>query len=328
MKALIFGISGQDGAYLARLLLAKGYEVHGTSRDAEMSPFASLAAFGIRDRISLHSVVLTDFRSTFKSISSIRPDEIYNLAGQSSVGMSYQQPVETLESIATGTLNILEAIRLIGGGIRFYNAGSSECFGDTNGLAADENTPFQPKSPYAVAKSAAFWEIASYRDSYGIYACSGILFNHESVLRPARFVTRKIAMAAARIAAGDTAPLALGDLSVRRDWGLAPEYVEPMWMMLQQEAPEDFVIATGHLSGLEDFVACAFAALGLDWREHVRQDDSLLRPSEIRSGFGRPDKAGTRLGWAARTHMPEIAALMARAELARLKGEALSKFLC
>ena len=328
MKALIFGISGQDGAYLARLLLTKGYEVHGTSRDAEMSPFASLSALGIRDRVCLHSVAVTDFRSTYQAISSICPSEIYNLSGQSSVGLSYQQPVETLESIATGTLNILEAIRLMGGDIRFYNAGSSECFGDTKGQAADESTPFHPKSPYAVAKSAAFWEVASYRDSYGIYACSGILFNHESILRPARFVTRKIAMAAACIAAGSNETLRLGDLTVRRDWGLASEYVEPMWMMLQQESPEDFVIATGHLSGLEDFVACAFAALELDWRRYVESDSALLRPSEIRSGFGRPDKAKRLLGWEARTHMPDIAALMARAELARIKGETMTEFLC
>ena len=328
MKALIFGISGQDGAYLARLLLAKGYEVHGTSRDAEMSTFASLIALDIYDPIFLHSVALTDFRSTFQAISSIRPDEIYNLSGQSSVGLSFQQPVETLESIATGTLNILEAIRMMGGSIRFYNAGSSECFGDTNGLPADEGTPFQPKSPYAVAKAAAFWEVASYRDSYGMYACSGILFNHESVLRPARFVTRKIAMAAARIANGNAEPLRLGDLSIKRDWGLAPEYVEPMWMMLQQETPEDFVIATGQVSRLESFVACAFASLGLDWRQHVESDSTLRRPSEIRSGFGRPEKAKHQLGWEARTHMPDIAALMARAELARLKEEGMKEFLC
>jgi GDPmannose 4,6-dehydratase len=273
-------------------------------------------------------VAVTDFRSTFQVIFSIRPDEIYNLSGQSSVGLSYQQPVETLESIATGTLNILEAIRLMDGITRFYNACSSECFGDTNGQAADENTPFRPKSPYAVAKSAAFWEIASYRDSYGIYACSGILFNHESILRPARFVTRKIALAAASIAAGRHELLRLGDLTVRRDWGLAPEYVEPMWMMLQQEVPEDFVIATGQLSGLEDFVACAFSALGLDWRRHVESDSALVRPSEIRSGYGCPDKAKKQLGWEARTRMSDIAALMARAELARLKGEPLIEFLC
>jgi len=327
MKALIFGISGQDGAYLARLLLSKGYEVHGTSRDAEMSRFASLLVLGIREKVRLHSVSLTDFRSTFQAISSVCPDEIYNLSGQSSVGLSYQQPVETLESIATGTLNILEAMRMMAVFPRFYNAGSSECFGDTNGLAADESTPFQPKSPYAVAKSAAFWQVASYRESYGIFACSGILFNHESILRPARFVTRKIAMAAARIANGSNEPLALGDLSVQRDWGLAPEYVEPMWMMLQQEYPEDYVIATGQLSSLETFVASAFAALNLDWRDHVHRDSALLRPSEIRTGFGCPAKAATKLGWKARTCMPEIAATMARAELARLRGEPIDEFL-
>lgn len=328
MRALIFGVSGQDGAYLARLLLAKGYVVHGTSRDAEISTFPSLVSLGIREKVQLHSVTLTDFRSTFQAISSIRPDEIYNLSGQSSVGLSYQQPVETLESIATATLNILEAIRLIGVPIKFYNAGSSECFGDTDGQPASEKTPFHPKSPYAVAKSAAYWEVASYRDSYGIFACSGILFNHESILRPARFVTKKIAIAAARIAAGDRTPLKLGNLSVKRDWGLASEYVEPMWMMLQQEDPEDFVIATGKLSGLQDFVSCAFAALDLDWEKHVEHDNSLLRPSEIHAGFGNPEKAAIKLGWRATSHMAEVATLMARAELKRIRGESLTEFLC
>jgi GDPmannose 4,6-dehydratase len=184
--ALIFGISGQDGAYLAKLLLDRDYAVHGTSRDAEISGFASLASLGIKGHITLHSAVPTDFRSAFQVISRTLPDEIYNLSGQSSVGLSFQQPVETLESITVGTLNILECIRLLGRPIRFYNAGSGECFGDTGGTPATESTPFHPRSPYAVAKSAAFWEVANYRDSYDLYACSGILFNHESPLRPQR----------------------------------------------------------------------------------------------------------------------------------------------
>lgn len=316
--ALIFGISGQDGAYLAQLLLERGYAVHGTSRDAEMSGFGSLAYLGIKDRIALHSAVPTDFRSVFQVISRSFPDEIYNLSGQSSVGLSFQQPVETLESITVGTLNILECMRLLGRPMKFYNAGSSECFGDTGGKPANEFTPFQPRSPYAVAKSAAFWEVANYRDSYGLFACSGILFNHESPLRPQRFVTRKVVAAAARIAHGSGEQLVLGDLTIRRDWGWAPEYVEAMWRMLQQETPEDFVIATGVAYSLEEFVAAAFAALGLDWRGYVRTDTSLLRPSEIRCGFGNAAKAAAKLGWKATTKMPEVVERMVRAEVASL----------
>lgn len=319
-KALIFGVSGQDGAYLASFLLRKGYDVHGTSRDAEMSSFSSLKVLGVRDRVTLHSAALTDFRSTLQVISRVGPDEIYNLAGQSSVGLSFQQPVETLESFATATLNVLEALRFLGTSVRFYNAGSSECFGDTDGHAATESQPFRPKSPYGVAKAAAFWLVANYRESYGLYACSGILFNHESPLRPERFVTRKVAMAAARIARGSKEMLNLGDLSIRRDWGWAPEYVEAMWAMLQSPEPDDYVIATGHEASLVDFVRHVFSSLGLDCDRHITQDRSLHRPSEIYSGFGSPEKAAQKLDWSARTYMPEIAARMALAELTRLEG--------
>jgi GDPmannose 4,6-dehydratase len=318
--ALIFGISGQDGAYLAMLLLEHGYAVHGTSRDAEISSFSSLAALGIKDRIGLHSAVPTDFRSTFQVISRTTPDEIYNLSGQSSVGLSFQQPVETLESITVGTLNILECIRLLARPIKFYNAGSGECFGDTGGKPANECTPFHPRSPYAVAKSAAFWEVANYRDSYGLYACSGILFNHESPLRPRRFVTRKVIAAAVRIAHGSDEQLVLGDLAIRRDWVWAPEYVEAMWAMLQQERPEDLVIATGTADSLEEFVDTAFTTLGLNWRDHVRTDASLFRPSEIHCGFGDASKAATRLDWKARTLMPEVVRRMVEAEISILSA--------
>lgn len=313
--ALIFGISGQDGAYLANLLIERNYSVHGTSRDAEISEFSSLAALGIKERIGLHSAVPTDFRSVFQVISRTAPDEIYNLSGQSSVGLSFQQPVETLESIAVGTLNILECIRLLARPIRFYNASSGECFGDTDGKAANESTQFHPRSPYAVAKSAAFWEVANYRDSYGLFACSGILFNHESPLRPSRFVTRKVISAAARIATGSNEQLVLGDLAIRRDWGWAPEYVEAMWAMLQQEIPEDLVIATGVAHSLEEFVDAAFTALSLNWRDHVRTDASLFRPSEIRCGFGDASKATAHLNWKARTLMPEVVKRMVTAEM-------------
>ncbi|MDB9484495.1 GDP-mannose 4,6-dehydratase, partial [Dolichospermum circinale CS-537/05] len=198
-KALICGVSGQDGAYLAQFLLNQGYTVCGTSRDAQISPFQNLVYLGIKDQVKLESMSLTDFRSVLQILTKIQPDEIYNLAGQTSVGLSFGQPVETLESIATGTLNLLEAIRFLGAAIKVYNAGSSECFGDTGNIAAEETTPFRPRSPYAVAKATAFWEVANYREAYGLFACSGILFNHESPLRPERFVTQKIVATACRI---------------------------------------------------------------------------------------------------------------------------------
>ena len=319
--ALIFGISGQDGAYLAKFLLTKGYKVHGTSRDAEIANFSSLNELEIKDRITLHSVAINDFRSTLKIIEKVSPNEIYNLAGQSSVGLSFEQPLETLESIAIATINILEAIRFFGGKCLFYNAGSSECFGDTGGKAANENTPFRPKSPYGVAKASAFWQVANYRESYGLYACSGIMFNHESILRPPRFVTRKICQSAAKIAAGIQKNLYLGDLSIKRDWGWAPEYVEAMWEMLQQKKAEDYVIATGKLYGLNEFVYYAFSSLNLDWEKYVIFNESIKRPSEIKSGFGSPNKAKLKLKWSAKTFMPEIAEKMTLKEFDKIKKE-------
>jgi len=313
-KALICGISGQDGAWLARLLLDKGYEVHGTSRDAQASSFASLARLDIRERVALSSMSLIDFRSVLTVLSSVQPDEVYNFAGQSSVGLSFQQPVETLESHATGTLNLLEVIRFLARPIRLYNACSGECFGDTGDTPADENTPFRPRSPYAVAKAASFWEVANYRDAYGLFACNGILFNHESPLRPERFVTRKIVAAACRIAAGSHERLVLGNLAIRRDWGWAPEYVEAMWRMLQQDAPDDYVIATGESHALEAFVKEAFSCVGLDWREHVDTDPALFRPSEIMAGCGNPARASEKLGWRAQYRMADVVRMMVEAE--------------
>jgi len=326
--ALIFGISGQDGAYLARLLLSKGYTVHGTSRDAEVATFSSLVALGIREQVSVHSATLTDFRSTLQMIVKVEPDEIYNLSGQSSVGLSFQQPVETLESIATATLNVLESIRFLQRPVRFYNAGSSESFGELGVASATEETPFRPRSPYGVAKSAAFWEVANYRDSYSLFACSGILFNHESLLRPSRFVTRKVAGAAARIALGSSEILTLGDLSIERDWGWAPESVEAMWAMLQLSEPEDFVVATGKRSSLQSFVKWAFAALELDWESYVRIDRTLFRPSEIRCSSGQPDKAARLLGWSASITAEEVATRMAVGEMKRLQGQLGLDLLC
>jgi GDPmannose 4,6-dehydratase len=312
-KALICGISGQDGAYLAQLLINKGYTVYGTSRDAQMSTFSNLNRLGIKEAVTLLSMSLNDFRSVLQILAKLQPDEVYNLAGQSSVGLSFEQPVETLESIATGTLNLLEAIRFTGGNIKLYNASSSESFGDTRGEAADENTPFHPRSPYAVAKATAFWEVANYREAYNLFACSGILFNHESPLRPERFVTQKIVASVCRIAAGSPEKLQLGDISVKRDWGWAPEYIEAMYLMLQKETPDDFVIATGETYALEDFVAEAFASVGLNWQEHTIIDKSLYRPTEIAIGRGNPRKAKEMLGWEAKYKMPDVVRMMVQA---------------
>lgn len=309
-KAIICGISGQDGTYLAKLLLEKGYDVYGTARDAQMSTFSNLQRFGIKDMITFHSMAPNDFRSVLHVLSKVQPDEIYNLAGQSSVGLSFDQPVETLESISVGTLNLLETMRFIGKTIKFYNAGSSECFGNTGIELADESTPFRPRSPYAVAKATAFWEVANYREAYNLFACTGILFNHESPVRPDRFVTQKITQAALRIAAGSKEKLNLGNTSIARDWGWAPEYVEAMWLMLQQEKPDDFVIATGETHTLQEFVAEIFSSVGLDWLEHVNSDPGLLRPSEIMVSRSNPVRAANALGWRARYKMKDVARML------------------
>lgn len=313
-RALICGISGQDGAYLARLLLDKGYEVHGTARDAQMATFHNLALLGIKGLITFHSMALNDFRSVLQVLAKVDPDEIYNLAGQSSVGLSFEQPVETLESISVGTLNLLEVIRFVQKPIRLYNAGSSECFGDTGGAPADETTPFRPRSPYAVAKATAHWQVANYREAYNLFACTGILFNHESPLRPERFVTRKIIASACRIAQGSTEKLQLGNIAIARDWGLASEYVDAMWRMLQQDTPQDYVIATGETNTLERFVVEAFAHLGLDWETHVFTNQSFLRPSEIMVSRGNPDKARRELGWQATYRMKDVIQVMIAAQ--------------
>ncbi|NCJ07960.1 NAD-dependent epimerase/dehydratase family protein [Synechococcales cyanobacterium C] len=316
-KALISGISGQDGAYLAQLLLSKGYEVIGTSRDAQMSSFSKLRLLDILEHVKLESMILTDFRSVLQVISKIQPDEIYNLAGQTSVGLSFNQPVETLESIATGTLNLLEVIRFLERPVKLYNACSSECFGELNGRAADESTPFRPCSPYAVAKAAAFWQVANYREAYNLFACSGILFNHESPLRPERFVTQKIVVAACRIAQGSQEKLHLGNLSIQRDWGWAPEYVDAMYRILQQEQPDDFVIATGKSYPLEQFVAAAFAYVDLDWQEHVFTDSSLKRPTDLSFSRGDAFKAEQKLQWQAQYTMPDVVQMMMESRLSQ-----------
>lgn len=314
-KALICGVSGQDGAYLAKFLLAKGYEVSGTSRDAQIGDFRNLAKLGILDKIHLESMALNDFRSVLQIIISLEPDEIYNLAGQTSVGISFQQPMETLESIAHGTLNLLEAIRFSQKSIRFYNAGSSECFGEDQGAPADEKTPFRPRSPYAVAKSAAFWEVVNYREAYGLFASSGILFNHESSLRHERFVTKKIVATACRISRGSQERLKLGNLSIQRDWGWAPEYVDAMWRILQHERADDFIVATGFTNSLEEFTVSVFETLQLDWRDHVVIDEGLFRTTDLKVSRANPEKVANVLDWQAGYKMRDVVRMMVEAEL-------------
>jgi len=315
--ALIFGISGQDGSLLAKLLLDKGYTVIGASRDAQLSSFKNLRELGIADAIRTISANPADFRSVLDAVSKTCPQEIYNLAGQSSVGLSFEQPVETFNSIGMANLTLLEVIRFLGNAsVRYYNAGSGECFGNIS-VPATEETPFHPRSPYAVAKSAAFWQVANYRDAYNLYACSGILFNHESPLRPERFVTQKIVRSACRIANGISEKLALGNLEIERDWGWAPEYIEAIWRILQQKEPGDYVIATGISCKLHEFVEIIFDLLGLCWKEHVVIRENLLRPSDILQSRALPSKAKEALDWSAKSTYRDVARLLVEAELDR-----------
>lgn len=308
-KALICGVSGQDGTYLTKLLLEKGYQVFGGSRDAQGSSFENLKKLNLFEKINIVSINLTDFRSVFQTIKKINPDEIYNLAGQSSVALSFEQPVETMESISIGTLNILEAIRFYDEKIKFYNAGSSECFGNVT-TAVDEMTPFRPRSPYAVAKSTAYWHVSNYREAYNLFACTGILFNHESPLRKERFVTKKIITTAYKISKGHNIKLYLGNINIQRDWGWAPEYVNAMWLMLQLENPDDFIIATGKTTSLEVFIDITFKLLDLNWKDHVFLDNDLIRPTDIKLGLANPIKAKNILKWEAKIGVEEVIKLM------------------
>lgn len=316
-KALICGVGGQDGAYLAQFLLERGYNVVGTSRDAQSGRHQNLATLGIENQIAIESMTLNDFRSVLHVLAKVRPDEVYNLAGQSSVSLSFEQPVEALESISTGTLNLLEGIRFLDPAVRLYSAGSSECFGNTGMKPADESTPFCPRSPYAVAKACAANLVSNYREAYQLFACTGFLFNHESPLRPRRFVTRKIVEAACRISAGLESKVTLGNLAISRDWGWAPDYVEAMWLMLQQKSPLDVVIATGRTVSLEYFVQRAFAYFDLDWTQHVVQDQSLLRPSDISYSAANATLASSVIGWTARHSVDDVVRSMCKFESER-----------
>jgi GDPmannose 4,6-dehydratase len=312
--ALIFGITGQDGAYLTRHLLGHGYAVHGTSRAADHPRPTNLHRLAIADRVTMHAAAMQDFAAVLEVMRMVQPGEIYILAAQSSVGLSFEQPAETLESIAAGTLNVLEAVRQLKLECRIFHASSGECFGNTPSPAT-ETTPFQPANPYAIAKAAATWLVENYRDAYGLFACSGLLFNHESPLRPLRFVTRKIVKGAIEIAHNRAEQLELGPLAIARDWGWAPEYVEAMRSMLQQDRPADFVIATGVSSTLREFVAQSFAYFGLDWQHHVisRPAD---RPVDVMTSVGNPTRARTVLRWSAKTTMPSLVHRLIDCELA------------
>jgi len=314
-RALICGISGQDGSYLGKLLLDQGCEVWGSSRDAELGRFDNLRRLKILDRVQLLSLDLKDASSILSALRRICPTEIYSLAGQTSVGLSFEQPVETIESIAIGTLNLLEAVRLSDLDIKVYSAGSSEVFGDTGDAKATEESPFRPRSPYGVAKNSAFWTVANYREAYDMFACTGILSNHESPLRPYRFVTRKIIHAVARVVLGHETKLKLGNLDIERDWGWAPEYVEAIALMLKQPIPKDILIATGKSYLLSDFAEAAFSLANMDWHDHVVLDKVLMRPTEIARSRLDPSKAAIELGWRARYSMKEVVIMMLETEI-------------
>jgi GDPmannose 4,6-dehydratase len=319
MRALITGITGQDGAYLSEFLLGKGYEVFGLLRRSASSDVVGerLRRLGVLERVTLIDGNLIDLASLLRALEQVRPDEIYNLAAQSFVKTSWNQPLLTGQVTALGAANMLEALRLAAPGARFYQASSSEMYGLVQEPVQSERTPFYPRSPYAVAKLYAHWMTVNYRESYGLHASSGILFNHESPLRGIEFVTRKITDGAARIRLGLASELPMGNLEARRDWGHARDYVRAMWLMLQQATPDDYVVATGRTATVREFCEMAFAHVGLDWRAHVRVDPAFLRPAEVDALEGDATKARRRLGWAPETTLEEMAAEMVEADLER-----------
>jgi GDPmannose 4,6-dehydratase len=319
-RALITGVTGQDGSYLAELLLAKGYEVHGLIRRTSSFTTGRIDHL-YRDpheagvRFFLHYSDLTDSSSLVTWLNRIKPDEVYNLGAQSHVGVSFEMPEFTADTAGMGALRLLEAVRHADWPIRFYQAGSSEMYGKVAETPQSESTPFHPRSPYAVAKVFAHWMTVQYRDAYGLFAANGILFNHESPRRGETFVTRKVTRGVASILAGRMDKLYLGNLDARRDWGYAPEYVEAMWQMLQQRSPDDFVIATGEMHTVREFVESAFGLVGLDWQDHVEIDPRYFRPTEVDELCGDASKAETILGWRPRTTFNGLVRLMLTADL-------------
>jgi GDPmannose 4,6-dehydratase len=318
MKALITGVTGQDGSYLAEFLLEKGYEVFGMVRRSSSERFERIRHLG--DRIRLVQADLLDQFSLVRAIEETGPDEIYNLGAQSFVPTSWEQPVLTAEFTAVGVTRILEAVRQVNPRIKFYQASSSEMFGKVIEIPQTERTPFYPRSPYGVAKVYGHYLTVNYRESFGIFACSGILFNHESPRRGLEFVTRKITDGAARIATGKATELRLGNLAARRDWGYAGDYVRAMWLMLQQAEADDYVIASGEDHSVEDVAEIAFSRLGLDWRKHVVIDPKFHRPAEVDHLIGDPAKAREKLGWRPTTSFRELIEMMTDADLERQKA--------
>jgi GDPmannose 4,6-dehydratase len=320
-KALITGVTGQDGSYLAELLLQKGYEVVGMVRRTSHHSYERIEH--LLDRIEVVAADLLDQHSLTIVLQEARPDEVYNLAAQSYVPTSWSQPVLTGEFTALGVTRILEAIRLVHPAARFYQASSSEMFGKVTQTPQREDTPFYPRSPYGVAKVYGHWITVNYRESYGLYAVSGILFNHESPRRGIEFVTRKVTDGVARIKLGLAREIRLGNLDARRDWGFAGDYVEAMWRMLQRDAPEDYVVGTGEAHSVRDLVEVAFAHVGLDWQKHVVSDPKYYRPAEVDILIADPSKACRELGWTPRVGFSELVTMMVDADLDRLaKGRA------
>ncbi len=308
-RALITGVTGQDGAYLARFLLAQGYDVHGTTRSALPVRRRNLDRLGIGEQVCLHQLNPASATAVMDLLDALRPDEVYHLACASSVGDSFVRPADAVFGAVTGTINLLEAIRRAPS-TRFYHSASGDMFGGEREEPYSERDAFRPRSPYAVGKAAAHWAVVNYRESYGLFACSGILFNHESPLRGEQYVTRKITSTVARIRAGTAFQLRLGDLSIRRDWGYAEEYVAAMWRMLRHREPADFVIASGRAHSLQEFVEAAFAEAGLDWRDYTVSDPALLRPNEVCCSVGDPARATRELGWSTRVGFDELVRLM------------------
>lgn len=318
-RAFITGITGQDGSYLAELLLEKGYEVHGMVRRASSEKFERIEH--LHGKITLHQADLLDHRSMVDALRIANPDEVYNLAAMSFVGTSWVQPVLTAEFTGVGVTRLLEAVREAAPEARFYQASSSEMFGKVKAVPQNEDTPFHPRSPYGVAKVYGHFITLNYRESYDMYACSGILFNHESPRRGLEFVTRKITWHAANIKLGLMDELALGNLDAKRDWGYAKDYVEAMWLMLQQDEPDDYVVATGETQTVQKCVEVAFDEVGKNWEDYVRIDPAFVRPAEVDLLIGDPSKAKKQLGWEPKTSFEELIRLMVRADLALLKGE-------
>ncbi len=323
-KALITGITGQDGSFLAELLLAKGYEVHGLIRRASTFNTGRLDAIysdphAAKNRLFLHYGDLSDASALSRLLGKIQPDELYNLAAQSHVRVSFDAPEYTTDISATGTVRLLEAIRESGLQPRFYQASSREMFGKVREIPQRETTPFYPRSPYGCAKVYSFWITVNYRESYGLHASNGILFNHESPRRGETFVTRKITRAVAHIQAGLQDKLYLGNLDAKRDWGYAKEFVEAMWLMLQQDQPDDYVVATGETHSIREFLDLAFAQVHLDWRKYVQIDPRYFRPAEVDELIGDASKAKRQLGWQPKTKFPDLVKLMVEADIKLLK---------